>query len=424
MSSPAKKSFWMRGDCRASLALVLVAGCLEGAGPGVGAQPEARGPETSARQIPASAPAATLAVVDLDADCELSAEKHTPARVSWNGRPFAAELKLRGRSSASYPKRSFTARFDKRTPFDVLESGFRGRRHVAFVSTFDDDTFVRQRLAFALWNRLGGVQVQTASVIVRLNGSYHGLYTAIDVVDETLLAMQGFTAKGQLWKAVDHGAGFFEADHVSDVFEKKSGNDGPHGAFSDLQEAVAFVAAADDHAFERMVAERFDLPSYRSWLTLTATILATDSLGKNAYHYRESNGRFYVVPWDFNASFGQAWQASRVSADLDGLGLARSMNRMFCRLLDVGDLGGETRFGLRAHISASGALNQVDVIRIFDALVQEVRPFVAADSARWDAEKESFGGFPERVAGRSFESESQSMRDWIIRRWSWLQMTF
>ena len=126
-----------------------------------------------------------LPVLHLGVDPGVNDQDYLPALVTYRGHTFqGAEAKYRGTSSINYPKKSFTLKFAKEDRFGdpVHVAGFVDKRRVTLTTTFDDNSNLRARLAFELWNRLGvdHVQVQTYSAVVYLNGQFAGLYTVTD----------------------------------------------------------------------------------------------------------------------------------------------------------------------------------------------------------------------------------------------------
>src|SRR5690606_28300154 len=145
-------------------------------------------------------------------------------------------------------------------------------------STFDVDSYGRQRLAFGLWHLLDPthVQVQSFMAVVYLEDEFRGLYTIMDHVDDELMAHHGLGA-GSLYKALNHNANFRATrypngspkESLSEGYEKKKGEpeSGP-GASDDLEELVRFVVESDDATFAAEIGERIDLASYMDWLIL------------------------------------------------------------------------------------------------------------------------------------------------------------
>ena len=85
------------------------------------------------------------------------------------------------------------------------------------------------------------------------------------------------------------------------------------------------------------------LGSFIDWQLIAVAANTEDSVGKNAYVYRiEEDGRHSVVPWDFNASWGQNWKTKRRDADhmtnfAEGSkeGHGRNVNEKSRRVLEV-----------------------------------------------------------------------------------------
>lgn len=346
----------------------------------------------------------------------LSAERGTPAEVTYRGRPWTAEVKLHGRSSLAYPKKSFGLKFSRTDLFSDDARGFVARRRLVLISTFDDASHLRQRLAFELWNRLGaGVPVWVSSVVVYVNGEYQGLYTLADHLDEDLLTQHGLAPGSTLYKAVLHDATFDSTDYLGEAFEQKEGP--PDPTFPDLAELIGVVAGGEDlGARTQDMQERLDLRSYRGWLILATALLATDTLAKNALHHHDaSDGKWRYLPWDWNASFGQDWQTYRLDPDMEPLALARASNRIFARLLDDAALGADTRAQYREALA--GAISRTAVLDLVDRLVSEVAAAARRDDERWSAEQRAFAGWCERGSFEAFDGEVAYLRRWIGERW-------
>jgi hypothetical protein len=86
------------------------------------------------------------------------------------GRCYRLEARPRGDTSARFPKRSYTLKFPEEAPFDepALAGGFSGRRKVVLISPFNDNPYLRSRVAFELWNRMSPahIPVKTYSAVV------------------------------------------------------------------------------------------------------------------------------------------------------------------------------------------------------------------------------------------------------------------
>ncbi len=110
---------------------------------------------------------------------ELTAGGYRPAQLVYRGRTFTLEAKYRGATSSVFPKRSFTLKFPETSLFDepVFGGDFKGLKKLVLVTTFNDNSYMRTRLAFDLWNRMSPdhIRVRTYSAVVYANGRYLGL---------------------------------------------------------------------------------------------------------------------------------------------------------------------------------------------------------------------------------------------------------
>jgi hypothetical protein len=403
------------------LAAIAVAGCAGGElGAPEGAAAAGTPDETTVAASRVSAVLAEesgLPVFHLRPLAGLEDENYRPAEIVFRGRSWpAAEAKYRGRSSLAYPKKSFTLKFPKADRFSDPDRGFVDRRRLVLITTFDDTSRLRQRLALELWSRISGIKLRTASAIVYVDGVYQGIYTVADHIDEDLLVAQGRAAGGTLYKAVSHDANFFGLEQIQTAFELKEGAPAADGSFADLADLITFLrsgSGADAHA----LAERIDLDSYRAWLVLVTAILATDTLAKNAYHHRDPrDGLWRTVLWDFNASFGQDWDTTRFGTNVDPLSLATASNLIFSRLVNTPGLAEGTRESYRALLA--GPLSREVVLGLVADYARELAPAVPRDEQRWGQEHRAFPRWAARTDFKDFDAEVAYVRRWIETRWT------
>ncbi|MCC6559004.1 MAG: CotH kinase family protein [Polyangiaceae bacterium] len=359
-------------------------------------------------------------------------EDYAPATVVYRGHTYTAQAKLRGAASLGYPKKSYTIELAKEDKFQEPEEagGFEDRRKIVLISTFDDNSYVRQRLAYDLWNRLdpGHIQIKTYSAVVFIDGQYWGLYTISDHVDGFLMEDHGYSQDGNLYKAVNHDANFALTSiqnggapkaTLHDGYVKKEGlpPEGQPGAFADLEDLVNFVATSDPQAFRDQIGARIDRRDYEDWWILVTLIMADDSAGKNSYHYHDpaAGGPFRYAPWDFNASFGQTWQTEREPAPVytDYVGL----NLLFQRFLADPSIGDplRARYGEALH----GALDIAAVQALVDGYAARIDASARRDEAKWAAAYRSYGGWSWRSDFTTYEEEMAYLKAWLDERWAY-----
>jgi hypothetical protein len=370
-----------------------------------------------------------------------------PATIVHRGHTYLAEAKYRGHSSLAYPKKNYTLRFAMSDRFNEPEhaGGFLGKRNAALITTFDDASHVRARLAFELWNRMdpSNIQVQHLSVVVYVNGEYRGVYALTDKIEENLFGAHGYSEAGNLYMGIDHRANFAafrydeeEPQNEGDLkqsfdegWEKKEGTppQGMAGAFDDIAALVELVATADDATFSAQIATRLDLQNYYNWIIHSTAIQAFDTLGKNTLHYHDPllDTPWRVVLWDFNESFAQTWQTTRFEQSIDpaeivystegGVGYT-NRNWLWRRLWNDPTFGARLRERYGSLLRGDLAIERV--LEAFDAMVIQVAKGAARDARRWQASHEEFF---EEYRSDDFNdpaAEAALIRRWLIRRWT------
>ncbi len=373
-----------------------------------------------------------LPVLHLSFEGTLTAGGYRPAQLVYRGHRYAIEAKYRGATSSIFPKRNYTLKFTEEDPFNEPDraGGFTGRRRVVLITPFNDNSYLRPRLAFDLWNRMSPdhIQVKTYSAVLYVNGRFWGLFTVADHVDEHLMRRFGLSKDGDLFKAVDADANFSRLDSdgapkstLEQGFEKKEGTpkEGRVGAFDTLNALTAFIADSDRDTFRAQWGSRLNTRDYEDWWIFNTLILGTDSGAKNAYHYYDPVTRapWRFIPWDLDASFGQGWNTRRhASGELPDFS---SSNLLFARMLADPSIAGPLRERYRTLLR--GPLRQEEVLALIDGYVRELGPVALRDEARWGQQYRTFERWSDRTDLTTHEQEVEYIRQWVRERWKLLE---
>ena len=355
-------------------------------------------------------------------DLQVDGKNDVPAEVTYGGHLYAAEVKLRGESSLEYPKKSYTLKFSKQDKLDDPERGFRNKREVVLTSTFDDSSYLRQRMVYDLWNGLSAdnVDVQTLSAVVFVEGVYEGLYLLGDHVDGRLMEDFGLRQDGNLYKAVDHRANLRELDNdgapketLHDGYEKKEGL--PADDFADLEQLISWLTSSSDAAFCAELDQRTVQREFEDWWMLVTFVLSDDSAGKNCYLYRDPldpASRWRFVTWDHNASLGQDWLTGRQSAErVEDYSYA---NGLFARMLAQPSIAEPLRARYRARLAAEWSQASLDAL--ISGYVREIAPSAKRDWRKWGDRHRSFSLWQSRQDINDFEGEVAYLREWLAQR--------
>jgi hypothetical protein len=324
-------------------------------------------------------------------------ENYVTTSIVFQGRGITGEMKKRGAASLGYPKNSYTLHAIS----DELDTGPLGLGRVdrlVLITSFDDASYVRQKLTYDLWAAMAEHQGEerlcprTEFVVVYLDGRFWGLYTAADHPDDDFLREMGLEEGGSLYKAVTHDANFRRTDadgwpksFLSQGYDKAEGEPDD---WSDLEALVAWVADSSVEIFQAEHEDWMQISEWMDWFLFAHYAMLEDSAGKNAYLYDDpGTGLWRYIPWDMNHSWGQGWYPYPVGSD--GEPDYHWNNEVFVR------------------ISSSPALRGLQEERRQDLM--DDGPFRAA----WAGEQvEGYYARIAEVAARDWEKWGQSYRDY------------
>jgi spore coat protein H len=351
-------------------------------------------------------------------------QTHIPADITVYGHTYHAEMKIRGAASASYPKPSYTLRFSDEdldgSPWDMGN-----KDHLYAITSFDDNSYVRQKLCYDLWIAIAEhferdrLTPRTFFGVIYLDGRYRGFYTFSDRPDDHFAQEMGLSRDGNIYKAVSHYANFYRTyggspkSTLHDGYEKQEGTpaEGQPGAFDDLDALVAWSADATDQEFWDEHADWLRLDEFMDWLIFVQWTASDDSAGKNSYLYNDPTAfEFRYCPWDFNHSYGQGWYTYRVSSS--SFNDYRSTNGIFNHLQAHPQANAE--LWDRYHsLQDDGPLNAAWMLDTVEAYYAQVQRTADRDWAWWASSYASYWGSNNR---NDFDEEKAYLLAWLEQR--------
>lgn len=351
---------------------------------------------------------------------------YSPAAVFFDGTLYEAEIQIRGASSAGYTKNSYTLNFGKENldPGDWLPNK---KDHLILVTTMDDNSYVRQKLAYDMWKSMAeywGVErltPRTFFAVLYLDGEYYGLYTGLDRVDEEFIGEMGLDRTGNLYKAVNHDANFYLKSNLHAGYEKKEGEDLTD--FTDLDALVQFTGGSTTEEFLAEADQWIQLDEFMDWNLFVHYSSSDDSGGKNSYIYNDPDDwMFRYAPWDFNHSFGQDWQTIRVSSAANND--FRGTNKVFDHIQSDPDADAELWGRLHAMMDSGGPLDPEVLRQTLDEYYALIDDSAARDWEKW---RQAYRDYWDGVRGGScsdcleYEGEKQYVYDWLAERDTWMR---
>lgn len=293
------------------------------------------------------------------------------------------KIRPRGSWSRTWPKKSLKILFDH-------EKLFQGERSLNLNSGWRDPAFVREVMAYKVYEACGVPASKAQMVRLLVNGRFDGLYVEVEEVDKEFLSRRGLKG-GVLYKA---------ASHARDADERELGNEAAYHtvytketkkteSYDDLAEFCRELASSTDilEFFER----RVDIDEYINYLAATVLIQHWDGFNKNHYLVYDGKGneKWRVIPWDLDRTFGDHWHMTFGEAQLPVLLGTRASpgvtgwSRLEERFFSEPKL--RVRFLDRLSELLDKEFTTAKLFPVLDQLEEEIAVAAEIDRARWSS---------------------------------------
>lgn len=328
------------------------------------------------------------------------------------------KVRFHGASSQMYPKKSFALTLDKSAQLLDLRDGKGWVLNAAFV----DRSLMRHKLSYDLFRALSTPESKRFSsasrfVEVTLKGRYHGVYLLMERVEAGLLQFRRFDTNAQsqacIYKAEDHTANFAMPGHFG--YEQREPSPEVMEYWKPLDSLNAFVSrAADDEFFdpEKGIAARVDMDNAIDFHLLVLMTCNKDGIDKNFMIARDASRadkprpKFFFVPWDYDATFGRSWDASRLPPE------KWLSNHLFNRLLKNDAY--KQKYMARWRELRRGAFAVTHIARMMDENVATLGAAAKRNEQRWDTLN---GPYPDQL---TLEDDVKEMKAWLVLRHRWM----
>ena len=376
-----------------------------------------------------------------------------------------AKYRIRGATSANYPKKSYNLKFFDETGEKEDRTILGMRDDISWIldAMTIDKACVRNRLAMDLWNSYATMpyyfdrekKVRTGTrghyVEVFLNDSYHGLYCLSEKIDRKQLRLKKSTDATSTTEEQIHGL-LYKATQWNWTV-KMGVNGGPSkntpppsydnnantGEWLDCWEIkypdyetqridwgplwnlINFCCMTDQDYFESNVASKLDLPVLLDYWLLIEISLAWDNDGKNMYYFcydacdKRDGTRMSIAPWDLDATWGRAWNGlndKQKDAEMDYRTTRKQSSGgiiYYNKLEDSETYDWEGMIRDRYHELRSNGL--VSKENLLERLETYAELFYSSGARMREEKRWSSEGYHEDI-----NADIEYMRDWISRR--------
>ena len=258
----------------------------------------------------------------------------------WNDEPGEAILKTGKTKSHIYASyRGSHIRKLKKKSYQIEYRKPKKRQGEAIFhlnAEYNDPSFIRNRLSFYFFEQMGVLSPAASHVFLTINGRKEGIYLKIESVDELFLQKRQLSGGG-IYYAVDDDANFsllssFDKKpkkHLLLGYEKKTGTS-RHD--EQLSEFIYFLNTATDDIFAEKIEQYLDVNQYFRWLIGVVCTQNFDGFVHNYALYVNEQGRFQVLPWDYDATWGRDIHGEEMAFDYIPVS---GFNTLTARLLDI-----------------------------------------------------------------------------------------
>jgi len=258
-----------------------------------------------------------------------------PADIAFEGQVWTnVGIRFKGNSSLMQSWGSGIWKLPFKLDFDEFEDAypeiedqrFYGFKQLSFSSGFADPSLLREKVTADIFRAAGVPAAQTAFYAVYVDYGegpiYFGLYTAVEVVDDTVIETQFADDSGNVYKPSGIGATFAAGSFDEESFDKETNQE--EADYSDilaLFEALhAETRTTDPESWRNGLEAVFDVDRFIRWLAVNSVVQNWDTYGQMAHNYYlytdPSTGLITWIPWDNN----MALMAGMGDAMGDGMG--------------------------------------------------------------------------------------------------------
>jgi hypothetical protein len=243
--------------------------------------------------------------------------------LSFNGETWEkVGIRFKGNSSLRTSWGTGTDRMPFKLDFDQWENEFPeienqrfyGFKQLSLSNNVGDSTGMRETLAYDVFEAAGLPAANTAFyevILDRGDGETSlGIYTVIEVVDDTLIERVFGDDKGNIYEAEGSAASLTtaSASGIETSFQKENNEDAAN--WSDIEKFVSVLNStertSDLAAWRKEVESMFDVPMFLEWLAIATTLQHWDTYGGMTHNYYLYNddGTLKWISWDHNFILG------------------------------------------------------------------------------------------------------------------------
>lgn len=194
---------------------------------------------------------------------------------------------------------------------EIKNQRFYGFKQLSLSSNYGDASYIRETLAYDMLDAAGLVAAETAVYDIYLDrgegASSLGMYTVIEVIDDTVIKRAFSESSGNIYEA-DGSAASLAAGTESAIEASFQAEDGDNPDWSDIKALYAAIhdpeRTTDAAAWSANLEAVFHVETFLEWMAIAAAIQHWDTYGgmtHNYYLYNDpATGKLVFISWDHN----------------------------------------------------------------------------------------------------------------------------
>jgi spore coat protein H len=295
---------------------------------------------------------------------------------------------------------------------------FKDQRRLNLNAGYRDPAFVRETLAYHIFEKSGAIASKSHLARIHLNGQFRGLYVAVEQPDKAFLKARNlkgatiFKSSSRMKLGDERDLG--TEDMFRQHYEQETQKDEP-GSYAELQSFCSELARTKDvlDFFNR----RVDLEKYINYLAANALCQNWDGANKNHFLVYDGNNskKWFPLPWDLDRTLGDHWDWTFHSANLPiELGTRQlpgvtGWNRMQDRFFSHPEL--RARLADRLQELLEKEFTTEKLFPVIDKLAADMAPEAALDRQRWPLEHQHWPPAPYSSVNEAVDGVKSFIRE-------------
>lgn len=311
------------------------------------------------------------------------AEEYKSAKVTVDGTTVEnAGFRTKGNISLKSVANSESERYSFRIKFDkyVDDQSLLGLDELVVNNMYSDASYMREYLSYEALEEIGSVVPDAVFANIYINDKLYGFYLCVEAIDDSFLESNFSSNDGNLYKQEQGSSLQYVEGSDYDKSELKVGDDESKTDLKNFIKVLNEMPEGEKGDIERVL----DVDSALRYIAVNTVLGNYDSYSGNMtqnYYLYGQEGRFTVIPWDFNMSFsgyGGGGDAATIPIDEPVMGVSMEKLPLINNLLKVNE------YKEKYHEYVKELLGYLEA---FEGRVTElaniIRPYIEEDPSKF-----------------------------------------